>query len=88
MSENGNKCIKEKRLLFYKYKVLEHSYKVSFISKFMDCSTDFRVHYECEGCGATKVEKFVDKDSLILRGFPVKELEKVDSFNFYSPKSN
>jgi len=76
-------CIKEKRFLFWKYKVVEHNYKIHRISKFMNSSTTFHVEYKCENCGAIRLRKFVEQDELILEGIPIEELLKVDDWNWY-----
>lgn len=76
-------CIKEKRFLFWKYKAIEHTYKMHRVSKFMDSSTTFHVHYRCEVCGAEYSEKFVEQDELLLAGIPVDELKKVTAYNWY-----
>ncbi len=76
-------CIKEKRFLFWKYKAIEHTYKMHRVSKFMDSSTTFHVHYICEVCGAEYTKKFVEQDELLLAGIPVDELKKVTAYNWY-----
>lgn len=76
-------CIKEKKFLFWKYKKVEHNYQLNYISKFMDSSETFHLHKKCRDCGITITEKFVDKDTLILLGVPVKEIEKITRYNPY-----
>lgn len=80
-------CIKHKRFLFWKWKAVEHTYKIWSVSKFMSCSTDFIVKHRCESCGAVTTRHFVKQDELILAGIPVNELNKVDDFNYYYPQS-
>lgn len=78
-------CIKEVRFLFSKYKVVRHNFKMVGINKFMSCSISFHVHYECEDCGLTKEESFVQADTLILRGISAKVLNDIGT-NYHSLK--
>ena len=59
-------CIKEKKFLFWKWKQVEHNYKMHRISKFMKTSDTFHVDYKCSTCGATYTKKFVEQDELML----------------------
>lgn len=79
-------CIIEKRFLFWKYKVVEHDYRLYQISKFMNSSTDFHVHYVCTKCGAKKEAHFVEQDDLILLGIPVKILNSITASSPYYKK--
>jgi hypothetical protein len=74
-----NPCITEVRMLWglFKWKEVIHNYKRYGIGKFMTCSDTYHVHYECERCGARRTEKFVEKDTLILQGVSVEELESI-----------
>jgi hypothetical protein len=76
-------CIKEKRFLFWKFKIIEHDFKVLRVNKFMFASTTFHVHSECRVCKITKTEKFVTKDELIWLGIPVSEIEKITDSKMY-----
>ncbi len=80
------KCIKTKKFLWWSWTVIEHDYKIFSISKFMDCSTSFHVNRVCVECEATELTKFVEKDTLILEGVPVKILENIRQYNGYYPK--
>ena len=62
-------CIKEKRFLFWKYKVVKHDFKMSHIYKFMRSSEHFRVGYRC-ACGQGMIKHFVTNDELLLKGIP------------------
>ena len=79
-------CIKEKKFLFWKWKVVEHNFEISYIDKFMYCSEDFHVHYHCKNCGIEHIEKFVTADELILKGFLPTELNEITPDNFGYPK--
>lgn len=72
-----NNCIKNKKFLWWKWRVVEHSYKPKYISKFMTSSDDYHLEYECE-CGANFTAKFVTQDELILIGVDIKKLEKLN----------
>ena len=72
-----NPCIVKIGWWVFKWKGVIHTYRRTNISKFMYCSETFHIHYECEKCGATKIEKFVEKDTLIMAGVSVEELENV-----------
>jgi len=76
-------CIKEKKFLFWKWKQVEHNYKMHRISKFMKCSDTFHVDYKCSTCVATYTKKFVEQDELILAGIPIETLQKVDDWNWH-----
>ena len=78
-------CVKEKRFLFWKYKKVEHDYKVGRISKFMDSSDTFVVDWECQ-CGASYSEHFITWDELLLMGFTSEILSKIDKWNWYYPE--
>lgn len=72
-----NPCIKIIGRWIFKTEVIRHTYERVNISKFMPCSDTFHVHYKCEKCGATKKEKFIEKDALIMQGVPIEELESI-----------
>jgi hypothetical protein len=79
-------CIKEIGWWIFKTKTVIHSWKVSSIGKFMSSSDTFHVHYKCENCGATKTKRFIEKDTLILMGIPVEEIEKITNWDYWYPK--
>ena len=76
-------CIKEERFLFWKWKVIHHTYELKRVNKFMWVSQTYHCHYQCTVCGITKTEKFVEKDKLILEGIPVSEIEKITDSKMY-----
>ena len=76
-------CIKEKRFLFWKYKVVEHDYKIWRIGKFMWCSKKFEVTWKCTICKTPKDRHFVEYDELILEGLSSEILNNVSEFNAY-----
>ena len=76
-----NNCIKEKKFLWWKWKVVEHNYKPKRISKFMTSSNTYHLDYECE-CGAEFIKKFVTQDSLILMGIDINKLKPLDYDRF------
>lgn len=43
MSQEKQTCIKDKKFLFFKWREIEHDFKMFSISKFMYCSTTFTV---------------------------------------------
>jgi len=51
----------------------------------MDSLDTYDVHLECKKYSATKTERFVKQDDLILAGYPIKELQKINMFNWYYP---
>ena len=77
MKNEANPCIKTVGKWIFKTKVVRHSYRRTSISKFISSSETFHVHYTCEKCGATKTDKFVEKDTLIIMGVSVDELESI-----------
>lgn len=78
-------CIVEKQFLFWKYRTVEHHYKLYEVSKFMNSSTTFITTHICEVCGAKDVHHFVDVDNLILKGVSVDDLNKISEFKPYYP---
>jgi len=80
-----NECIKIEGWWIFKTVVVRHNWEVEMISKFMRTSDTFHVHKKCIKCGATMTNKFVEQDTLILMGVPVKELEKITDFDYYYP---
>lgn len=77
-------CIIDKSfLVFWKYKVVRHDFKMHRISKFMDVSKDFQVEWKCSKCGLSKEESFVTNDELLLQGIPQDVLNKIDSWNWH-----
>lgn len=79
-------CIKEKKFLFWKWRAVEHCWKIHSISKFMDSSETFHVNCVCADCGAARTDKFVKYDTLILKGFSAETLNKIDSHNWHAIK--
>lgn len=73
-------CVKEKKFLFWKWKQVDHRYKMHTISKFMSCSDTFHVTYKCSACGAGYKRKFVEQDELILAGIKVENLQEVSDY--------
>ena len=82
--ETTNNCIVEKSFLFWKWKAVEHKYKMYSVSKFMHSSTTFHVRWICE-CGAEKENHFVTQDELLLKGIPMDEIKKITDFHYYYP---
>lgn len=78
-----NKCIVEKRFLFWKHKVVEHDFKMHRISKFMDTSKHFQIEWRCSKCDVAKLQSFVENDELLLKGISQEILNKVDSFHWH-----
>jgi len=77
------KCIVERKFLFWKWKEVQHSFKLYSVEKFMWCSTSFIVHRKCEICGRIKKESFVENDQLILEGVPQEILNDVGTCTYY-----
>lgn len=80
-------CIKEKKFLLWRWKRVEHNYKMHRIRKFMKSSSTFHVDYKCEVCVAEYTRKFVEQDELILAGISVETLNNVDDMNWHSCRS-
>ena len=83
-----NNCIKIIGWWIFKSKVVIHTWRISSISKFMDCSDTFHVHYKCKECGATKTSRFIEKDTLILWGIPVSDIEDITAYSHYYPNND
>lgn len=74
--------VQSKSFLFWKWKEEgRHNHKITCISRFMYCSTDFTVDYRCNLCGTRTHRSFVEMEELILEGFTPKQLDKIDSRN-------
>ena len=83
LSTENNPCIKTLGWWIFKYKTVIHTMRMKYIYKFMYSSTSYHVVSECELCGATEDEGFVEKDKLILWGIPVKDIENIGTSNYY-----
>jgi len=81
-------CIKKIGWWIFKDEVVIHNYKLTSVNKFMSSSDTFHVNYKCKKCGATKKERFVEKDTLIKWGIPVEKIEKITDWNSYYPNKN
>jgi len=77
------KCLKHKSFLWIKYTVIEHDMEMTSLGKFMDCSDSYHVNYTCKVCGLTRLDKFVEKDTLYAMGVAVEILEEVSARNWY-----
>jgi hypothetical protein len=82
-SINTTPCIEIKRFLFWTYRVVNHSYKIFSIRKFMWWSKDFTVEYKCEKCGLFKERSFVNADELLLEGITVENIQEIGTSYFY-----
>lgn len=54
-----------------------HKYKIKIIEKFMPCSSNFIVEYECEYCGAWYTRNFVSVEELLSKGVKIETLKSV-----------
>lgn len=80
-----NPCIKQKKLLWFKWNVIYHNYSIWSISKFMFCSEDFEVTFKCSKCDHLIKKSFVTNDELLLMGFSPKDLSKVNGTTSFYP---
>jgi hypothetical protein len=81
-----NSCIKEHTFLFWKWKVVDHDYRLYSIIKFMSSSIDFQVKDKCTVCGLYRKREFVTADELILAGISPSTLNDITDKNYYYVK--
>jgi len=54
----------------------QHDYKPIKVWRFMYCSTDFHVSFECALCGAKTERSFVSWSELLHLGYTNEQIEK------------
>jgi len=75
-----------KKFLWIKY-FGEHLYLPIRIWKFMDCSKDFCVRYQCKLCGAETEHSFVEWDELLNAGFTNEQIKKIGTISPFLDES-
>ena len=70
-------CIKEKSFLFWRWKRVEHKFKIHRINRLLKWTDSYHVTYKCGTCGAKCTRGFVEQEELILAGIPIEILQKL-----------
>jgi hypothetical protein len=69
------KNILNKKFLWWEWEEEgDHDYKITSITKFMECSEHFVVGYKCSICGCIEKRHFVEMEELIREGFTAEQL--------------
>lgn len=71
-----------KKFLWWKYEG-PHDWKVIFLDKFMESSSNFQTIDKCAICHAKRTRHFVEEETLIREGITVAELNHAERDGFF-----